>query len=371
MPTLLKDFILPLCNNISMVIKNMDNNTDTNKAKKLSHPTLMPQRIYKFRILGMALAGLPIAVVLKELHAPIYSWLWWIFVCYLWPHIAYIIAKNSKQPYIAERNNLIFDSFIAGSWIPLLHFNLLPSVLLPSITLADKLASGIKNLWLYSLPFILSAAILFSFFTGFAFHPNTSMPVILACLPILAIHTLLVSIGSYQLVRSVQFQNIKFSKLSQQDSLTTLYTRRYWQEKVNSLMQQCKENGAVASMLFIDIDHFKEINDKYGHSIGDDILLAITKIIQDTIPNTAIAGRFGGDEFAIALPLKHSAARSLAKQISQQTNEIQIKTANQLNCTVSIGISELSKNQTTLRNWIEAADKSLYKAKNMGRNQVI
>lgn len=344
-------------------------NTDT--PKKLSHPNLMPQRVYKFRILGMALGGLPIAVVLRELHAPIYSWLWWIFVCYLWPHIAFIVAKNSKQPYITERNNLIFDSFIAGSWAPLLHFNLLPSVLLPSITLADKVGSGIKNLWLYSLPFILVGTILFSFFTGFAFHPNTSMPVILACLPILVIHTLFVSMGSYQLVRRVQFQNIKFSKLSQQDSLTTLYTRRYWQEKVTDLMQRCKKNEIIASMLFIDIDYFKEINDKYGHSIGDDVLLAITKIIKNTLPDTAIAGRFGGDEFAIALPLNHTEAKSLAIQISHQTNEIQIKSADQLNCSVSIGIAELNTDQTTLREWIEAADKSLYQAKNMGRNQVV
>ncbi len=331
----------------------------------------MPHRIYRFRIIGMALGGIPIAVVLNELNATFYSWAWWLFVCYIWPHLAFVIAKKSKQPYTAERNNLIFDSFIAGSWAPLLHFNLLPSILLPSITLADKLASGIKNLWLYSLPFVIFGTFLFSLFTGFTFQPNTSMPVILACLPILIIHTIFVSIGSYQLVRRVQFQNVKFSKLSQQDSLTSLLNRRHWQEKVQSLMEQCKQSQIPASMVFIDIDYFKKINDQHGHSIGDDVLLAITNIIKKEVPDSAIAGRFGGDEFAIALPISRSYAKTIANNICNQVRNLEIDTATNLNCTVSIGISEIDHKNHTLRDWIDAADKSLYQAKNTGKNQVI
>lgn len=331
----------------------------------------MPHRVYRFRVLGMALGGLPILVVLNELQSSIYYWIWWAFVCYIWPHLAYFIAKNSKEPFIAERNNLIFDSFIAGSWAPLLHFNLLPSILLPAITLADKVSSGIKNLWLYSIPFIIFGTLLFSFFTGFAFDPNTSMSVILACLPILVIHTLVVSIGSSHLIRQVQFQNIRFSELSKLDSLTSLFNRRHWQEKVESMMQYCKQSEIPATMIFIDIDYFKQINDTHGHLIGDDVLLAITKIIKKEIPKTAIAGRFGGDEFAIALPVPKSQAKDIAKNICNLVKEIRLNTSDDLNCTLSIGISEVDHDKQSLREWIDTADQSLYHAKNMGRNQII
>jgi diguanylate cyclase len=109
-------------------------------------------RTYRFRILGMGLGGVPVAVVLAETAATWPLWAWMVFGCLLWPHLAYAMARSSADPFAAERRNLAIDSLIAGSMVPLMQFNLLPSVVLLTVTTADKINSGIRNLWLRSLP---------------------------------------------------------------------------------------------------------------------------------------------------------------------------------------------------------------------------
>lgn len=349
----------------------MVNKTNSSKGKLNQHDQL-PKKVFRFRVIGMAFGGLPIAVILLELQSSVLVWLWWFFGCYLWPHLALFFAKKSSNPFKFERNNLIFDSFIAGTWTALLHFNLLPAVLLLAITVADKVSSGIKDLWLYSMPFMFLGILLPAALTGFAYQPVSSMNVIIACLPILILHTLLVSMGSYQLVRKVQLQNRKLRELSQKDPLTSLYNRRHWQQQTQELMKQCATSNTSATLILIDIDYFKQINDTHGHSIGDDVLIAISKIITQAIPENSIAGRLGGDEFAIAVPRNLEKSRILAENISQQVKTIQLETQTKLICSISIGISGFDNASTSdLRNWFDKADKNLNQAKDSGRNKII
>ena len=310
------------------------------KTEKITnkHKTYMPLIVYKFRILGMGLGGLPIAVVLYENNSPYMYWLWWFFCCYIWPYLALIRANKSQSPFISERNNLTFDSFIAGSWVSLLHFNLLPSVLLLTITTADKISSGIKKLWLYSIPFVIAGILIPTVFTHFAYQPHTSTAVILACLPILLLHTFFVSLGSYRLVRKVQKQNKKLKILSEVDFLTRLYNRRCWQEKVESMMKNCELSNNTATLILIDIDDFKDINDKYGHSIGDDVLKHIALVIKKNMPPDAIVGRFGGDEFAAVVPFNLHESLKFAEQIKKDTHSINCHKTLSINCSVSIGL---------------------------------
>lgn len=334
------------------------------------HKTFMPTIVYKFRILGMGLGGIPIAVVLSENNSPYPYWLWWLFTCYFWPYFAFLRAKKSKTPFVSERNNLIFDSFIAGTWASLLHFNLLPSVLLLTITTADKISSGIKMLWLRSLPFALAGILLPTIFTQFAFQPYTSTAVILACLPIMLLHTFFVSLGSYKLVRKVQKQNIKLKTLSEVDFLTRVYNRRSWQEKVELMLENCKNTNKTASIILVDIDNFKSINDEFGHSIGDEVLQSIALSIKKSMPKDAIVGRFGGDEFAAVIPYQLSKSIQISQSIQSKIKPINHKNTQVVNYTVSIGLAEIDKNNCDLRSWFDAADQCLYKAKSNGRNQI-
>jgi len=347
--------------------KNTHNLSVTNQ--KLSDPNQMPAKVYKFRLVGMGLGGVAIAAVLYENQASNFYWLWLFLSCFIWPHFAYHTAIRNHKPFMAERRNLLFDSFVAGSWAALLWFNLLPAVLLLATSTADKLSSGIKNLWLYSLPVMCVGIFIGLLLTGFKIQPETSMMVIWACLPILIVHIFFVSLGTSKLIRKVQKQNILFKELSQKDTLTKLYNRRHWQHQVDLLLQQ-KEQDSKLTLILIDVDHFKQLNDLYGHSIGDEVLLSIASVIATVLPEDAIAGRFGGDEFAVVIKRNYSEAKQMSSLIRQQVADLTIDPIENINCTVSIGLAELNKQENDFRSWFDQADKNLYRAKNAGRNQI-
>ncbi len=117
-------------------------------------------RIYPLRAFGMALGGLSVAAVLHEQGAAWPLWLWATLTCLVWPHLAYLHARWARDHHRAETRNLLLDSVIAGAWVPLLHFCLLPSVVLVMVSTFDKLSSGIRRLWLRSLPGMVGAAVL-------------------------------------------------------------------------------------------------------------------------------------------------------------------------------------------------------------------
>lgn len=144
----------------------------------------------------MGLGALSIAAVLYEDPAPAAHWALCVLMGLAWPHIALALARRSADPYRAEVRNLLADSALVGLWVPLLHFNLLPSVLLLTLVTVDRISTGIPRLWRRSLPGMLAGLIAGDLLTGFEARPDTSMPVILASLPVLLIHTIAVALGS-------------------------------------------------------------------------------------------------------------------------------------------------------------------------------
>ena len=147
----------------------------------------LPRRAYGFRILGMGLASLPAMAVLHEIQAGWMAWSWMVLTCFAWPHLAYLLATRSRNPFQAELRNFVLDSAVAGSLLPMLHFNLLPSAVLVSVSIADKIHTGVRGLWLRSLPGMVSATVAGGLLTGFAVSYATSTFVLLACLPIMMI----------------------------------------------------------------------------------------------------------------------------------------------------------------------------------------
>ena len=330
----------------------------------------LPQRSYRFRVLGMGLASLPLAAVFHENHASWPSWAWLVITCLIWPHLAYYLARRSRDPFHAELRNFMIDSIFAGSWAPLMLFNVLPSVLLLTVVTADKVNSGIRDLWLRSLPGMGMAMIAAGLLTGFALQLQTSMPVLLACLPILVIHTLAVSLSSYRLVRRVQRQNIQLEEISRVDALTGIDNRRHWQVQAEALLSSYHAEGRIASLLLLDVDYFKDINDRYGHAVGDDVLCGIADLIRREFPADSYAGRLGGDEFVIALPGALPEAEAQAERLRGLVQTLDFANMPGLHCSISIGLAQAPEPELGLREWIEAADRSLYRAKHAGRNRV-
>jgi diguanylate cyclase len=329
----------------------------------------LPQRTYRFRTLGMGLAALPVGAVLAELGAPWPAWAWMVFSCLLWPHLAYWLARRAPDPFLAELRNFVGDSMFAGSWAPLMHFNLLPSVVLVTVVTADKVNAGVRGLWLRSLPWMAGGMLMAGLLSGFAFAPMSSMRVILACLPIMVIHTLAVSLGSYKLVRRVQRQNLQLEELSRIDALTGLDGRRHWEAQAEAMLQAHRERGTPATLMLVDVDRFKLINDRHGHAVGDDVLRAIAERLRAALPPESHAGRLGGDEFVVALPCDLASAAGAAEAVRAVVESLEFPRSPGLRCSVSLGLASAPGGVLGLREWLEAADRSLYAAKSAGRNR--
>lgn len=331
----------------------------------------LPGNIYPFRILGMALAGIPVLVVLLETRAPLAAWLWLVLSCVVWPHIAMWMASRSQQPFKTELRSLMVDSFLAGTWVSLMHFNILPAVMVVSVATSDKLSSGVRSLWWRSLPAVALGILLTGVLTQFAFRPMTTMAVVVACLPILVVHTLMVSLGTYRLLHKLRAQNKILAELSQLDTLTNVYNRRHWGHCAHRFMQQCREERRPGLLMQLDVDQFKSFNDQLGHAAGDDVLKGVADIMNARAPSSAVVGRLGGDEFALIMPGSIQDGLNVAEQIRSEIEGGQSGDTRFPDCTVSIGLASLQKDHDELRQWMEAADKALYQAKRSGRNQIV
>jgi diguanylate cyclase len=201
----------------------------------------------------------------------------------LWPHLAYLHARTSRDPYRAEIRNLLIDSAIVGLWIPLMHFNLLPCVVLAVITTHDKFGTGIKRLWLYSLPGMVGMAV-----AGHAGPAARAGAGQLAaghhrhaagdCAAHLA-----VSFTSYRLIRTVARQNQQLKELRQRDAQTGLFARAHWQEVAQAVLEGARSSDRPAWLLMIDIDHFKPINDVHGHTVGDEAIRVVGEVIRESV----------------------------------------------------------------------------------------
>tara|TARA_R110001606_G_scaffold361754_5_gene515033 strand:- start:28218 stop:29285 length:1068 start_codon:yes stop_codon:yes gene_type:complete len=164
-------------------------------------------------------------------------------------------------------------------------------------------------------------------------------------------------------------------QLGLRDPLTDINNRRFFDQRVIEETSLAQRNNTPLSCLFIDLDHFKSVNDKYGHQAGDSVLKQAATIFNDIMRTSDILARFGGEEFVILLTnTSLQTAYEIAERIRNiiASNNFKISPSTSLNITLSIGIAVLDTNNliTTSQQLIKAADKAVYAAKINGRNQV-
>lgn len=162
----------------------------------------------------------------------------------------------------------------------------------------------------------------------------------------------------------------RLADLAHADKVTGLYNRHYFDKTVAREFAAIKSTGRVLSILFIDLDHFKKINDKYGHKTGDDVLRGVAWLIQKACRKTDLVARFGGEEIVVALP--NTLAVNALKIAEEIRGIVERQTAKILDVavTVSIGVAAFPEDGDSLKMILERADKALYQAKEKGRNCV-
>ena len=160
--------------------------------------------------------------------------------------------------------------------------------------------------------------------------------------------------------------------IAQVDHLTGALTRRGFVDQAQREMERTLRYGRASSLIMIDVDHFKRVNDTYGHSIGDQVLKQIASLAETTLRPCDLFGRLGGEEFALLMPETSGAAALVVAERLRNTiaeHPMTLHGGGTIHVTASFGVAELSASFNTLTAWLERADTMLYAAKSGGRNR--
>lgn len=169
--------------------------------------------------------------------------------------------------------------------------------------------------------------------------------------------------------RAVERILMRVNDSATKDSMTGLLNRSTMEQKLSYMVTRCNAQGGKMSVAIVDIDHFKSINDTYGHPAGDSVIAAIAGVIQQSVRGNDLAGRWGGEEFICFFQdADHNAATIVAKRIRES---IELLGDLPRPVTVSIGVAEFQQDVDDLNSLVSKADKALYSAKNSGRNTVV
>lgn len=171
---------------------------------------------------------------------------------------------------------------------------------------------------------------------------------------------------------SLEKVNQELAILSQTDGLTKLFNRIHWENCLQAEYKRWTRSQHSSSLVMLDIDHFKVVNDTYGHMVGDEVIRHLSGLIREHVRETDISGRYGGEEFTIiladtALKSAYVFAERLRKEVEKAVvkyNDIELK------YTISIGLAEVEPCIKTYEAWLECADAALYRSKETGRNKI-
>jgi diguanylate cyclase (GGDEF)-like protein len=159
---------------------------------------------------------------------------------------------------------------------------------------------------------------------------------------------------------------IELEHLANHDSLTNALTRRHMDDACQAELERCRRHGRSMAVLMMDLDHFKAVNDTYGHQAGDRVLINFVDRVKGLLRGPDQLGRFGGEEFIALLP---ETSLEEAIHVAERIRELSAEADDEPPCTVSIGITTNQKDTDTVDTLLARADAALYRAKANGRNR--
>lgn len=174
-------------------------------------------------------------------------------------------------------------------------------------------------------------------------------------------------------LQSSQRTERRYRDLAQTDALTGLYNRAWCNQVMSAQLAQCVQLDQPVSLAMLDVDHFKQVNDRHGHPAGDVVLKSVADLLRGRFRSTDALARYGGEEFMVLMPATNvHQAQEVLDQVRQglQDLPIALDSGETLRCTISIGVAQHQPGQT-LNELISLADQMLYRAKQSGRNRVM
>jgi diguanylate cyclase len=327
-------------------------------------------------------------------HADPYTWIALAALCLVYPHVMFQRARRAEDVRKAELQNLVVDAFLWGAMMTALHFPMWPAgMILLGTLLNSAFCGGVRVLWRSGAAMLVGTAAC-GVIVGLELRPHThwfTVTVLAAGTSIYLIAVALASHWRYHQLRiareslrlgeqALEQQLAEISKLQHElseqairDSLTGLFNRRYLETIVpQELARRAREGGELALMM-LDVDHFKSINDRYGHQGGDEVLKALGSLLNATVRSSDVACRFGGEEFLLLLPnMPSQRVLERAEQWRREFAETTVESNGaSIRATLSIGVAMCPRDGSSMDELIRAADLALYDAKYQGRDRVV
>ncbi|MHA7599357.1 sensor domain-containing diguanylate cyclase [Alicycliphilus sp. T452] len=319
--------------------------------------------------------------------APAWAWAALALNYLVYPQAAYWRARRAPDQRRAEMHNMDADIVLAGIWVGALGFPLWITFIL--------CASGCINMVVFHgarggvrLVVWMAAGIALAATAALpSWHPDTDLRTSLLCMLALGLYLFAFARdgydralaqhqvhaqlrGQFDEIRSLQAQ---LREQALRDPLTGLFNRRQLDAALAPALRRCREQGTPLSVLLIDIDHFKRINDAHGHAAGDSVLQALARLLLRHARPQDLACRLGGEEFLLVLdgtPVAAAIERAQALRLAFEALRVQ-SAGGELAATLSCGVAAFPQHADQPQALLACADQALYAAKEQGRNRVV
>ncbi len=328
----------------------------------------------------------------KGFSTPLWGWI--VLQLLVYPHVVYALARRSAHSQQTEVNNLRVDCLLFGILVAALDFPLwiLFTVYIAS-TLNITISRGVQGL-LHSQLAFLSGVLISGALLGWQLSPATQWPTTALCLFGNTVYMVAIGITAYRRnrhLRTIQqamvvgeqtlkrqlaeIQNLQdqLQEQATRDPLTGLYNRRFLDSIVAREFARCEREAVHLTVMMIDVDHFKKVNDRFGHPGGDEVLKRLADVLKNKVRVVDVACRYGGEEFLLLLPsMPPDVALDRANLWREAfAQEVVTSGVHQMQATISIGIATYPAHGDTLAQLTYCADLALYRAKEMGRNRAV
>ena len=322
-------------------------------------------------------------------------WAWGLMLLQflVYPHVVYLRARYAKDPLAAEIQNLLLDNFCFGLWAAALGFPLWIVFTLVICGCINMTAFRALKGVVQALAAVTAGAALVVALDGWRFTPDTSLRVSLMSMLCLSVYMVLFARDAHHRtavlsttrgklrqseaalqsqLQAVQSLQAQVTEQANRDPLTGLYNRRYLTTALQREIDACAREGATLALLLIDLDLFKQINDRHGHAAGDDVLCQISTLLLQSMRPSDICCRYGGEEFLLVLPgMGLQTAVERAQALRQQVAERRwLADGQPIGVTLSVGVACAHDAHMAPAALIDLADRALYQAKAEGRNRV-